>query len=762
MSVEIVRKPLKAARVPVPPPLSEPLDQYRRLIESLTEYAIVALSLDGNIASWNSGAEFVFGYTADEALGKHYSLLFTAEDVATGFPESELKAALALGKETVEGWHRRKDGSRFWCIDTVQLIRDANGIATGFTKLVRDSTARHDAEERLRGSEERLRLLIEGVTDYAIFEIDVHGIIQLWNAGAEHLFEYSAAEIIGAHFSLIYTPDAIARGIPMTELETAMRDGSVAAEGWHVRRNGSMFYASGQMTRLKPDVDGHPRGFVKIAQDITARNRAEQSIRRQAFHDDLTQLPNRAFFSDCLRRAIGHAKRHPETLFGVIFIDLDRFKIINDSLGHVKADGLLVHVARLLERCVRPEDVVARLGGDEFTILLPEITEAADAMRIAARVHAALQHPISLDGFEVYTTASMGIAIGSSAYEKAEHILRDADTAMYEAKAQGRARHVLFDSQMHTRAVDLLDLQMDLRRAIAREEFVMNYQPIVSLDHGRVLGFEALVRWNHPARGMLKPAEFLTEAENIGVIVQLDRWVLNEACRQVRLWQLESGDEGLTVSVNVSSKQFANEGLPALIGEALRDSGLHAQSLKLEITETVLMEQFESTAATVAQLTDMGVELYIDDFGTGYSSLSYLTRFPLKLLKVDRSFVGRISSDPRSGEIVRTIVTLAHNLGLKALAEGIENEAQLLVLRALGCEFGQGYLFSPPVECDSARTFVGQHLLSQGTRTPATEPAQTLTWRRTDESPFDRDMKKYAAEVSPTAAHVLRERPGLD
>ena len=758
-----MRKPLKPAPpLPIRPPLTESLDQYRRLIESLTDYAIVALSLDGSIASWNSGAEFVFGYTSDEALGRHYSLLFTAEDIAKGFPDSELQAALVLGKETVEGWHRRQDGSRFWCSDTVQLIRDASGAVSGFTKLVRDSTARHDAEERLRFSEERLRLLIEGVTDYAIFEIDLNGIIQLWNTGAEHLFGYSAAEIVGEHFSLIYTPDAIARGIPSTELETAAKDGRAADEGWHLRRNGSMFYASGQMTRLKPDVDGNPRGFVKIAQDITVRNRAEQSIRRQAFHDDLTQLPNRAFFSDCLRRSIGHAKRHPESRFGVIFIDLDRFKIINDSLGHVKADGLLVHVARMLERCVRPEDVVARLGGDEFTILLPEITEAADAMRIASRIHAALQHPIFLDGFEVYTTASMGIAIGSSAYEKAEHILRDADTAMYEAKAQGRARHVLFDSQMHARAVDLLDLQMDLRRAIAREEFLMNYQPIVSLVHGRVLGFEALVRWNHPVRGVLKPSEFLTEAENIGVIMQIDRWVLSEACRQIRVWQIEYGDDSLTMSVNLSSKQFASEGLPSVIRDALRDNGLRAQSLKLEITETVLMEQFESTTATVAQLTDMGVELYIDDFGTGYSSLSYLTRFPLKLLKVDRSFVGKISSDPRSGEIVRTIVTLAHNLGLKALAEGIENEAQLLMLRALGCEFGQGNLFSPPVVGDAAKAFVGHHLLSPADRPPAAEPAQTFTWRRVDESPFERDIKKYAGEAPPAAARLLGDRPGVD
>jgi diguanylate cyclase (GGDEF)-like protein/PAS domain S-box-containing protein len=674
--------------------IPQSLDHEHQVIQSLRDYAIFALTLDGNIASWNAGAERTFGYAPAEALGRPYSLLFTAEDIAKGQPESELQTALTLGKDSLEGWLLRKDGSRFWCTDTIQLLHDENGGVSGFSKLVRDSTARHDVEEHLRDSEERLRLLIEGVTDYAIFSLDTSGRILFWNSGAEHLYGYPEAEVVGKHFSLIYTPEAVARGIPTAEIAIAAKNGHAQDEGWHQRRNGAMFYASGQMTRLRPDADGSPRGFVKIAQDITARNRAEQTIRRQAFHDELTQLPNRAFFSDCLRRSIARAKRHTESRFAVIFIDLDRFKNINDSLGHVLADDLLVHVARLLERCVRPEDVVARLGGDEFTILLPEIREVAEAMRIAARVHAALQHPIFLEAFEIYTTASIGIAIGSSLYDKPEEILRDADTAMYEAKARGRSRHVLFDSEMHARAVRLLDLQMDLRRAISRQELFINYQPIVSLRHGRTLGFEALVRWYHPSRGVLPPAEFIAEAENIGLIIQIDRWVLREACRQLREWQVLSGDPALTVSVNLSSKQFASEDLVEEIQDVLRRNDLAPGNLKLEITETVFMEHFDTTAATLAKLGKLGVQLYIDDFGTGYSSLSYLTRFPLKLLKVDRSFVSKISSDPRSAEIARTIVTLAHNLGLKALAEGIETD--------------EGYFFSPPVDPGEATGFIGR------------------------------------------------------
>ena len=687
-----------------------PLDQYRRLIDSLTHHAIFALSSDGLIASWNSGAKHTFGYDEDEVLGKNYSLIFTPEDVANGRPIKELAAALERGSESVDGWHVRKDGSRFWCTDTIQSLHDTSGRLTGFTKIVQDSDESHGTAERLRESEERLRLLIEGVTDYAIFSIDLEGRILLWNTGAEHVFGYAEAEVLGKHFSLVYTPEAIARGVPAAELAAAAGDGYAQDEGWHVRRDGEIFFASGQMTRLKPDADGKARGFVKIAHDITARYETNETNKRHAFHDELTQLPNRAFFSDCLRRSIACAKRRPVQRFGVIFLDLDRFKIINDSLGHVKADGLLVHVARTLERCVRPEDVVARLGGDEFTILVSELRATGDAVVVAERIQAALQIPFDLDGFEVFTTASMGIAVGSSTYDKPEQVLRDADTAMYEAKERGRAQHVLFDTEMHARAVGLLNLQMDLRRAITRQEFCVEYQPIVSLDKGRVVGFEALVRWNHPERGQLLPAEFIAEAESIGLIVDIDRWVLQEACRQLRIWQQRSGDSTLTVSVNLSSRHFAQENLVAEIRDLLRSNEIEARSLKLEITETVLMEQFETTAATVAGVNELGVELYIDDFGTGYSSLSYLTRFPLKLLKVDRSFVSQISSDPRSAVVARTVVTLAHSLGVAALAEGIETGQQLANLRDLDCEFGQGYWFSKPVPAEVAESFIGQLL----------------------------------------------------
>ncbi len=701
-----------------PPELAEPALLYGQLVESLSEYAIFGLTIDGRIATWNQGAMQIFGYAADEVLGRHYEMLFSEADLSEGRPQAELVASLELGKTAVDGWHVRKDGSRFWCTDTVQTVRDAHGRVTGFTKVVRDFTENHVAAERLRESEERLRLLVEGVTDYAIFSVDPHGLITIWNSGAEHIFGYREDEVIGLHFSIVYTAEAIARGIPEAELLTAAATGQATDEDWHVRRDGERFYATGQTTRLKPDADGQPRGFVKVAHDITARNSAVQSITRQAFRDELTQLPNRAFFSDCLRRSLARSKEQPLLRFGVIFLDLDRFKIVNDSLGHTTADGLLIHVARTLERCVRPEDVVARLGGDEFTILLSDIRGAADAERVAARIQAELAEPVRLDECEVFTTASMGIALSSPTYDLPEQILRDADTAMYEAKNRGRSGHVVFDAAMRARAVGVLALQMDLRRAIARREFFIEYQPIVSLEARHVMGFEALVRWNHPERGIVYPCEFIPEAESIGLITQIDHWVLNEACRQLRAWQHEFADPSLSVSVNLSSKHFSQEDLVGGIRSALSYSGVAPSCLKLEITETGLMERFDVTAAMAARVRELGVDLYIDDFGTGYSSLSYLTRFPLQLMKVDRSFVSQTSSDPRSVEVVRAILSLAQNLGLATLAEGIETEEQFQQLHALGCEFGQGFWFSKPVRAEAAETLIGAVLPTARERTP--------------------------------------------
>ncbi len=455
------------------------------------------------------------------------------------------------------------------------------------------------------------------------------------------------------------------------------------------------------------DGNGSIAGTIGVALDITERKQAEQRLLHAVLHDALTGLPNRGLFLDRLAHALERTRRRKGQPFGTLLLDLDRFKHVNDGLGHLAGDRLLVAVAQRLRACVRPEDTVARFGGDEFTVLLEDIEHAGHAIRVAERIHYELSPPFDVNGHEVVIGASVGIAISAPSYHRPEEILRDADTAMYRAKARGGGCYQVFDEAMHERAVSLLGLEMELRRAVERQELRVHYQPIVSLADDRIAGFEGLVRWQHPRRGLVLPAEFLPLAEETGLILPIGRWVFGEGCRQMQAWQAESRAElPWFLSLNLSGKELLQPNLVEDLGRILRPAGALSRRIKVEVTEDILMENEESAGNTLSRLRDLDLRVSIDDFGTGHSSLSHLNRLPVDTLKIDQSFVGNMCDRRGNLEIVRTIVALAHNLSMDVVAEGVETAEQLAELRAMGCDYGQGYLFSRPVEAREARTLM--------------------------------------------------------
>ena len=442
--------------------------------------------------------------------------------------------------------------------------------------------------------------------------------------------------------------------------------------------------------------------------DVTDQKQAEKLLLHNAFHDALTGLPNRALFMDRLKHALAEVKKGEGYSFGVLFLDLDRFKVVNDSLGHQIGDQLLVATARRLESCLRPGDIVARLGGDEFAVIVDHVRHVTDAIQTAERIREHLSAPFNLSGHEVFISASIGIALNQTASEEPDEIIRNADTAMYRAKDQGRGCFELYDKGMHVRNAALSQLETGLRGALARDEFRVHYQPIISLETWRISGFEALIRWDHPELGYISPLKFIPVAEDTGLIIPIGLWVLREACQQLRVWQAQfPSDPPLSMSVNLSGRQFSQPDLIDQISQILHETDLDASSLKIEITESAIIENIDAAALMLKRIKALGVRLSLDDFGTGYSSLSYLHRFPIDTLKIDRSFVSRINL-PKNAEIVKTILTLASNLGMDVVAEGVETRDQIIQLTGLNCEYVQGYLLSKPIDGRAMRELISE------------------------------------------------------
>jgi diguanylate cyclase (GGDEF)-like protein/PAS domain S-box-containing protein len=669
-------------------------EQHFRTLVDHVPAAVYAVDLDGVVLAWNPAATAMFGWTESEALGQ--VLPFVPADRSAEMAYLLGEAAAGRQLNGVETTRQRRDGTDIEVSIWTAPVLDDAGQVVGIIGITADITSRKQSEVELEGhrhSERHLAAIVSASAD-AIVSTSSDGNFTSWNDGAEVMFGYPASEVIGQPISLLSRPQDRSSQRALAE-RVFGGHAVVGEEGIRVRKDGTEFPVSLTLSPVVQTDDGRV-GLSGIIRDITAQKDLEATLERRALHDELTGLPNRVLFVDRLRLALARLGRHPGVV-AVLFVDIDQFKVINDSLGHEEGDRLLVLFGERLAGVVRPGDTVARFGGDEFAVLCEGLVNESEALEIGGRIQQAATIPFVLDGREHYITASAGIAIADSPDPRPSELLRDADAAMYQAKDSGRSCSVLFAESMRTRALRRLDIELSLRRAISDGELRLHYQPIVNLLTRRIDGVEALVRWEHPTDGTIMPGEFIPIAEETGLIVPLGEWVLGEACRQAHAWHAEHPELAhLTVSVNLSGSQIAQADVVTVVANVLAQTGLDPSRLVLEITESVLMRDAAYTVAVLEKLKDLGVLLSVDDFGTGYSSLSYLKRFPVDILKIDKSFVDGLGADNDDSAIVRATINLAHSLGLSTVAEGAETELQVSALAELGCDKAQGYLFCRP------------------------------------------------------------------
>lgn len=678
---------------------------FRRLdtaVENM-QLGVTVTDLTGRIAFMNPADAAMHGYAVEELAGR---------DVRVFAPPGTARRMTAEQIERIKTWRRetvnvRKDGTLFPVQLMSDVVRNAEGEAIGVVTTCEDITQRKLAERALWESQERYSLAVRGAND-GLWDWNLTTNEVYYSARWKAMLGYDEAEVAAnpeAWLGRIH-PDDLGR--VKADLDAHRDDRAVRFENEHrvLHKDGTHRWVLARgIAERGPE--GKPYRIAGSLTDITQRKTVEEQLAREALHDTLTGLPNRAFLTDLIERAMRRRRRNREYAFAVLFVDLDRFKVVNDSMGHAAGDQLLIEVSRRLQDCVRPGDVVARLGGDEFCVLLDDIEDSSDSTRVAERIESSLEAPIVIDGRDVFTSASIGIAVTEGEAFGAEQLLRNADTAMYRAKARGKARFEVFDRGMHERAVAALQLETDLRSALEREEFRLVYQPVVALETERITGFEALVRWEHPVRGMVPPSEFLPLAEEMGLMVPLGRWVLGQACRQMSLWAERFPKlPDLSVSVNLSAKQLHQPDLVRQVADVLRETKLDPRRLKLEIAEAVLMDDPELHLAVVAELGELGVQVQVDDFGTGPSSLTYLSRLQVDTLKIDRSFVGGLDNHTDRSSVVQAIITMARDLGIRVVAEGVETAQQSDRLLTLRCERGQGYLYSQPVDAEGATSLL--------------------------------------------------------
>lgn len=805
---------------------------YRLLIQSVVDYAIYMLTPEGVVSNWNAGAQKAKGYTAEEIVGRHFSVFYDQTERESGQPDKNLEIAKSTGRFEAQGWRIKKDGTAFWAHVVIDAVRDTDGKLVGFAKITRDCTEQHEALLAQREQERRFRLLVKGVSDYALYMLDLDGHVVNWNSGAERAKGYKEHEIVGQHFSVFYTAEDRALGLPARGLEIAQRDGRFQADGIRERKDGSRFWTSVVIEAIHDD-DGKMIGFAKVTRDITERRQAEiqlleakelaerlsrfldsvienipaslivqdvlsrkillanqqaeqlfaakgmvgrlaseclradaaayveshmnqdllegevrssqasvetalglrtlrsrtlrnknindgseyvlyvaedvtdelaasAKIYHMAHHDALTGLPNRVLFQSRLDQAL-QSDQKTGKFTAVLYLDLDNFKGVNDALGHAFGDKLLRALSSRLRSELRDQDTLARLGGDEFAVVLPGLEHLKAAEITAQRLIHAASPPFMIEGHSCSVGISVGLALSPGDHDKADQLMGYADMALYEAKRNGRNRYERFQFQFDESARQRRALEADLRAALHFGQLEMYYQPIVRQDDTSISGYEALIRWNHPSKGMIMPGDFIAIAEETGLIHEIGRRALNLACREAANWNTAQ-----TVSVNLSPIQFNDPGLVGSVALALSDSGLAPERLELEITESVFLGDSEGNVRMLKDLKALGIGISLDDFGTGYSSLGYLRTFPFDRIKIDMSFVRDMAHSREALAIVRAITGLSNSLLIKTTAEGVETRQQMLSLAKEGCSHFQGYLFGKPVPASQRLTALAE------------------------------------------------------
>ena len=710
------------------------LENHLRNQSLLAGAPIGILTIDGNgrIESVNPAAEELLCAKSDEVIRKRLDEFVTSPSgkplsISAGQPQTAVakwQNGRILPVQITFSELRTKDELLFTCFlrdmtgdmqirETLQRAHDdlADRVREGTEEIARLFDALQIEINERTWAQEQFRVAVESAPN-GILILNQEARIVLLNAHVEQIFGYGREELLGRPFELLVA-DKFRSVLPHPP-ENCLAHAQVNWMG----RGQELYGLRKDATEFPVEIGLNPihtptgTGLLVSVIDVTERKRVESELKRSAFHDGLTGLPNRTLFLDNLLRLNAAAKRHGHHPFALLFLDLDRFKVINDSLGHNAGDKLLIEMSQRLVECTREEDTVARLGGDEFALLLEQVRGPEDAVRVAERVLERLADPLVLDGNEVSITGSIGIALSLTGEKNPEDLLRDADMAMYQAKTR-RLGYQIFDAKMHARALDRMRLEIDMKRAIERQQIQLYYQPIMSLETGSLAGFEALARWHHDGRGAIPPARFIPLAEETGLVTPLSRSVFRQACAQVRDWRTQfSLSDDFFVSVNVSSKQLSHRDLIDQLDRVLQETRLDPEYLRVEITESALAENTRVASYTLAQLRKRKIKLCLDDFGKGFSSLNYLHRFPIDVLKIDRSFVRRLSSGfsndsgkKRPYEIIRTILALAQILGMQVVAEGVEVSDQAAILKELGCEFGQGFLFSPALDAAGAARF---------------------------------------------------------